>query len=119
MENIKVLRRQELETREVMVGDQILVSLAEIGDFTATVFIRLKMLIIPFVIVTEQFAYCRNRQTVNPAFKLIGKCCQKNRVDPLLQIRLLITDGTARVHLSVDAELNKDELTKILSAIGL
>lgn len=36
MENIKVLRRQELETREVMVGDQILVSLAEIGNFTAT-----------------------------------------------------------------------------------
>lgn len=36
MENIKVLRRQELETREVMVGDQILISLAEIGDFTAT-----------------------------------------------------------------------------------
>lgn len=36
MENIKVSRRQELETREVMVGDQILVSLAEIGDFTAT-----------------------------------------------------------------------------------
>lgn len=30
-----------------------------------------------------------------------------------------VTDGTARVHLSVDAELNKDELTKILSAIGL
>lgn len=36
MENIKVLRRQELKTRELMVGDQILVSLAEIGDFTAT-----------------------------------------------------------------------------------
>lgn len=36
MENIKVLRRQELETRKVMVGDQILVSLAEIGDFTTT-----------------------------------------------------------------------------------
>ena len=36
MENIKVLRREELETREVMVGDQILVSLAEIGNFTAT-----------------------------------------------------------------------------------
>ena len=36
MENIKVLRRQELETREVMVGDQILVFLAEIGSFTAT-----------------------------------------------------------------------------------
>lgn len=36
MENIKVLRKQELKTREVIVGDQILVSLAEIGDFTAT-----------------------------------------------------------------------------------
>ena len=36
MENIKVSRRRELETREVMVGDQILVSLAEIGNFTAT-----------------------------------------------------------------------------------
>ena len=36
MENIKVLRREELETREVMVGDRILVSLAELGDFTAT-----------------------------------------------------------------------------------
>lgn len=36
MENIKVSRRQELETKEIMVGDQILVSLAEIGDFTAT-----------------------------------------------------------------------------------
>lgn len=36
MENIKVLRREGLETREVMVEDQILVSLAEFGDFTAT-----------------------------------------------------------------------------------
>lgn len=36
MENIKVSRRQEMETKEIMVGDQILVSLAEIGDFTAT-----------------------------------------------------------------------------------
>lgn len=36
MENIKVLRRQETETKEVKVGDQILVSLAELGDFTAT-----------------------------------------------------------------------------------
>lgn len=30
-----------------------------------------------------------------------------------------VTDGTAHVHLSVDAELNKDELTKILETIGL
>lgn len=36
MENIKVLRRQAMETKEIMVGDQVLVSLAEIGDFTAT-----------------------------------------------------------------------------------
>lgn len=36
MESIKVLRRQELETKDVMVGDQISVSLVGIGDFTAT-----------------------------------------------------------------------------------
>ena len=30
-----------------------------------------------------------------------------------------VTDGTAHVHLSVDAELNKDELTKILGMVGL
>lgn len=36
MENIKVLRRQEIETRELRVGDRIQISLAEIGDFTAT-----------------------------------------------------------------------------------
>lgn len=38
MESIKVLRRQETETKEIMVGDQILVSLAELGDFTATAY---------------------------------------------------------------------------------
>lgn len=36
MESIKVLRKQEIETRELQVGDQILISLAEFGDFTAT-----------------------------------------------------------------------------------
>ena len=36
MESIKVLRRQETETKEIKVGDQILVSLVELGDFTAT-----------------------------------------------------------------------------------
>ena len=30
-----------------------------------------------------------------------------------------ITDGTAHVHLNVDAELGKDELAKLLAAIGL
>ena len=30
-----------------------------------------------------------------------------------------VTDGTAHVHLNVDAELGKDELTKLLAAIGL
>lgn len=38
MENIKVLRRQEIETRELQIGDRILISLAELGDFTATVY---------------------------------------------------------------------------------
>ena len=36
MENIKVLRKQETETKEILLGDQILVSLEGIGDFTAT-----------------------------------------------------------------------------------
>ena len=36
MENIKVLRKQETETKALMVGDQISVSLDGLGDFTAT-----------------------------------------------------------------------------------
>ncbi len=36
MENIKVLRKQVTETKELMVGDQISVSLEGVGDFTAT-----------------------------------------------------------------------------------
>lgn len=36
MKNIKVLRKQETETKEIMVGDQVLVSLEGLGDFTAT-----------------------------------------------------------------------------------
>lgn len=35
MENINVLMRQEMATKEIIVGDRILVSLAELGDFTA------------------------------------------------------------------------------------
>ncbi len=37
----------------------------------------------------------------------------------LNELTATVTDGTAHVHLSVDAELNKDELTKILGTIGL
>ena len=36
MESIKVLRKQETETKELMVGDQMSVSLKGLGDFTAT-----------------------------------------------------------------------------------
>lgn len=33
---MKVLRRQEIETNSILVGDKILIELAEFGDFTAT-----------------------------------------------------------------------------------
>lgn len=37
MESVKVLRKQEIETKEIKVGDQLLVSLLEgFGDFTVT-----------------------------------------------------------------------------------
>ena len=36
MENIKVLRKQGTETKEILLGDQILISLNGLGDFTAT-----------------------------------------------------------------------------------
>lgn len=55
--------------------------------------------------------------------KLVKKTVKK-KVGYEMDIQLneftaTVTDGTAHVHLSVDAELNKDELTKILGAIGL
>lgn len=37
----------------------------------------------------------------------------------LNELTATVIDGTAHVHLSVDAELDKDELTKILGTIGL
>lgn len=37
----------------------------------------------------------------------------------LNEMNVTINDGKAQVHLNVDAELNKDELTKILKSIGL
>lgn len=55
--------------------------------------------------------------------KLVKKTVKKKvgyDVDiQLNEFTATITDGTAHVHLSVDAELNKDELTKILGKIGL
>ncbi len=55
--------------------------------------------------------------------KLVEKTVKKKvgyDVDiQLNELTATVTDGTAHVHLSVDAELNKDELTKILGTIGL
>ena len=36
MESIKVLRSRETETKEIMVGDRILIPLEELGEFAAT-----------------------------------------------------------------------------------
>ena len=33
---MKVLRKQEIETANIQVGDQIVIPLAELGEFTAT-----------------------------------------------------------------------------------
>ena len=55
--------------------------------------------------------------------KLVKKTVKKKvgcDVDVQLnELAATVTDGTTHVHLSVDAELNKDELTKILGMIGL
>lgn len=37
----------------------------------------------------------------------------------LNEVKATITDGKTHVHLDVDAELDKDELLKILKSIGL
>ena len=59
----------------------------------------------------------------NMVAKLVKKTVKKKvgyEVDiQLNEFTATVTDGTAHVHLSVDAELNKDELTKILGKIGL
>lgn len=33
---MKVLRKQEIETANIQVGDQVIIPLAEIGEFSAT-----------------------------------------------------------------------------------
>lgn len=59
----------------------------------------------------------------NLVAKLVKKAVKKKvgyEVDVQLnELTATITDGTAHVHLSIDAELNKNELTKILGTIGL
>lgn len=59
----------------------------------------------------------------NLVAKLVKRAVKKKvgyEVDiQLNELTVTVTDGTAHVHLSVDAELNKDELTKILGMVGL
>lgn len=37
----------------------------------------------------------------------------------LNEVNATVTDGKTHIHLDIDAELEKDELTKILKSIGL
>lgn len=59
----------------------------------------------------------------NLVAKLVKRAVKKKvgyEVDiQLNELTANITDGTAHIHLNVDAELGKDELTKFLVAIGL
>lgn len=59
----------------------------------------------------------------NLVAKLVKRAVKKKvgyEVDiQLNELTVTVTDGTAHVHLSVDVELNKDELTKILGMVGL
>ena len=59
----------------------------------------------------------------NLVAKLVKKAVKKNvgyEVDIQLNgLTATITDGAAHIHLNVDAELGKDELAKLLAAIGL
>lgn len=55
--------------------------------------------------------------------KLVKMVLQKKfgyDIDILLnELNATIIDGKAHVHLNIDAELNKDELTKIVRIIGI
>lgn len=61
--------------------------------------------------------------TKNLISKLVKRVIKKKigcEVDVCLNgLIVTVTEGTAHIHLSVDAEVNKDELTKILGVIGL
>ena len=55
--------------------------------------------------------------------KLVKRAIRKNvgyDVDiQLNDLNATIIDGTAHIHVCVDAEINKDEFTKILGSIGI
>lgn len=59
----------------------------------------------------------------NLVAKMVKKAVKKKAgYDMDIQLNELtatVTDGTAHVHLSMDAELEMDELTRILGTIGL
>lgn len=59
----------------------------------------------------------------NLVAKLVKRAVKKKvgyEVDiQLNELTVTVTDGTAHVHLNIDAEINKDEFTKILGTIGL
>ena len=61
--------------------------------------------------------------TTNMISKLVKMVLRKKLgydIDILLnEIKTTITDGKTHVHLDVDAELEKEELVKILKKIGL
>lgn len=61
--------------------------------------------------------------TTNMISKLVRKVLRKKTgydIDiQLNRITASINDGRTHIHLDVDAELDKDELTKILKNIGL
>lgn len=59
----------------------------------------------------------------NLVAKLVKRAVKKKvgyEVDiQLNELTATVADGTAHVHLNIDAELNKDEFIKILGTIGL
>lgn len=59
----------------------------------------------------------------NMVAKLVKRAVKKKvgyEVDiQLNELAVTVTDGTAHVHINIDGELGKDELTKILGTIGL